>query len=177
MQVLEAVNDFLLTYAENLKQDNLFWGYQNNMALPPHDNYVVISVTTTRRIGTNITDYDESEQSIYGISTLREYVVAIDFCNEDYEPAMDLATRIETIATSAIGVKFFKEKGMSLAYCEDAYAIPFIGVDEDYIQRFRVSLHITNTIRNKVKQEYAEEVNFDNEKSRIENVDVHHKPK
>lgn len=52
--MFEAVNDFILKFAPGVVQDNIYRGYFNRASLPDVQDYTVISVSDTSRVGTNI---------------------------------------------------------------------------------------------------------------------------
>ena len=170
--ILEAVYDFITTYALNVVADNVFRGWQNRMALPQTQNFIVISIQDTMRIGTNVTDYTQSAQGNIINQTLREYTVDIDFCNIDQEIAQEQASTIETLGRSDIGVTFFnKYTGLSLNYADDMEYMPYADEQDQYLHRYRVSLHLTQWDQTTLTQDYFNSVNL-----RVENIDAHHKP-
>lgn len=170
--ILEAVYDFITTYASNVVADNVFRGWQNRMALPQTQNFIVISIQDTMRIGTNVVDYTQSAQGNITNQTLREYTVDIDFCNIDQEIAQEQASTIETLGRSDIGVTFFNNyTGLSLNYADDMEYMPYVDEQDQYLPRYRVSLHLTQWDQTTLTQDYFNSVNL-----RVENIDTHHKP-
>lgn len=169
--ILDAVYDFVLTYAPNAIGDNIFRGWENRMALPQTQNFIVISIQDTLRIGTNVVDYSQSAQGNISNQTLREYIVDIDFCNIDQETAQTQASTIETLGRSDIGVTFFNNNGASLNYADDMEFLPYTDEQDQYLHRYRVSLHLTQWDQTTLTQDYFNSVNL-----RVENIDAHHKP-
>lgn len=169
--MLGAVYDFILAYAPEAKQDNIFRGWQNRLALPQTQEFIVISVQDTLRIGTNVNNYAQSANNKITTTTLREYIVDVDFCNINQETAQKQAALIESIGRSYIAVDFFEKYDISFNYCDDVEYVPYIDEQDQYLHRYRVSLHFTKWEEATVQQEY-----FSNVKLRVENIDVHHKP-
>lgn len=172
MDILGAVNEFIMKYAPGVEQVQLYRGYQNRMALPSKQDYIVMSLGTTARIGTNVSDYDRSSDELYTTKTLREYTINVDFCSIYQEVAQRRAIVLEVISNGNIAVDFFKQYGLSYNYAEDVQYIPFISEQDQYVHRYRINLHLTKWDKVTIPQQYAERV----ELSRIENIDAHHKP-
>lgn len=156
--MLDAVNDFLLTFLADTSQDNLFRGYSNRMALPAGNEYIIYSVANTQRVGTNIISYKLSEKSKITLKTLRQYAVDVDICSNDRGTAQNRATTIETIGRSYIAVDFFKQRKIDFDYCDDVQYLPFTDDTEQYVERYRVTLHFTRWEEVEVSQDYAERV-------------------
>lgn len=170
--MLSAVNDFILAYAPDVTQDMLYRGYQNRMALPEEQDYVIMAMLDTARIGTNVSDYSQSADEKYIAKTLREYTVSVDFCSINQESAQQRAMTLEVISNGYIAVDFFKQYGLSYNYADDIQYIPFVSEQDQYVHRYRINLHLTKWDEVAIKQQYAERV----ELSRVENIDAHHKP-
>lgn len=169
--MLNAVYDFVMEYAPNAVADNIFRGWQNRMALPQTQNFIVISVQDTLRIGTNVSDYSQGSNGIMTTKTLREYVIDIDFCNINQEIAQEQAVTIETLSRSYIAVEFFKQQDINMNYADDIEYLPYTDEQDQYLHRYRVSLHLTKWEEIAVNQDFANKVEL-----RIENIDAHHKP-
>lgn len=169
--MLEAVNDFVITYAPNAIQNNLFRGYQNRMALPQQQNFIVVSVEDTARVGTNTTDYSQADDGKLITKALREYLVSIDFCNIKQEIAQEQAANIEVISRSYIATDFFKQRDIGFNYADDIMYLPYVDEQDQYLHRYRVTLHLTKWEQVAINQDFAKTVQL-----RIENIDAHHKP-
>lgn len=156
--LLDAVNDFLRTFLADISQENLFRGYSNRMALPADNEYIIYSVVNTQRVGTNIISYKLSEKSKITLKTLRQYAVDVDICSNDRGTAQNRATTIETIGRSYIAVDFFKQREIDFDYCDDVQYLPFTDDTEQYVERYRVTLHFTRWEEVEVSQDYAERV-------------------
>lgn len=169
--MLGAVYDFVMAYAPNAIQNNIFRGWQNRMALPQTQEFIVISVQDTLRIGTNINNYEKSLDNKITTKTLREYIVDVDFCNIKKEIAQKQAATIESIGRSYIAVDFFNKYDIGFNYADDVEYLPYTDEQDQYLHRYRVSLHFTKWEETTIQQDY-----FSNVKLRVENIDAHHKP-
>lgn len=156
--MLDGVNDFLLTFLADTSQDNLFRGYSNRMALPANNEYIVYSVANTQRVGTNVISYQKSADEKITVRALRQYAVDVDICSNDRGTAQNRATTIETIGRSYIAVDFFKKYETDFDYCDDVQYLPFTDDTEQYVERYRVTLHFTRWEEVEVSQDYAERV-------------------
>lgn len=165
--VLTAVNDFLLRFV-NAPQDIIVRGYQNLYALPQEDDYILIANDYAKRVGTNIHDYTDTLQVE---RALHEYVVTIDFCNRSEDTAYDMANTIEVISRSRLPCEFFKDYDIEFLYCEDIKNLPFVNKENQYIYRYRVTIHLSAWETYSQNAESAIHADV-----YIENVDVHHKP-
>lgn len=166
-EVLTAVNDFLLHFLK-VPQDIIVRGYQNLYALPQEDNYILIANDYGKRVGTNVHEFTDSE---YVTKALHEYVVTIDFCNHNEDEVYDMANTIEVISRSRLPCEFFHSYDMEFLFCEDIKNIPFVNKENQYIYRYRVSLHLSAWEEYATGQETANTISV-----YIENVDVHHEP-
>jgi hypothetical protein len=171
MNIMEAVYDFVVFFCPVLQADNVFIGYQNRSMLPDVQKYAVITLEDTTRIGTNVGDDMQSSANIYTTKALREYVVGIDLCSNNQFEAQELAQRLEIIGRDFRSTDFFSEYEVSCNYTEDIKYLPFVDGTEQYVQRYRVTLHLTMWNSMSVPQEYAEKVKL----GRVENIDAHHK--
>lgn len=165
------MNDFIMAYAPNAVQNNLFRGWQNRMALPQAQNFIVVSVQDTLRIGTNTTDYSQAENNKLITKTLREYIIDIDFCNIKQDIAQQQAATIEGLSRSYVAVDFFNKYNIGFNYADDIEYLPYTDEQDQYLHRYRVSLHLTKWEEIAVNQDFANKVEL-----RIENIDAHHKP-
>lgn len=169
--MLGAVNDFILKYAPNTTQNNIFRGYYNRAALPQKDSFIIVSMYDSLGIGTNVYKYDNLENGTASTEALREYTISIDFCNCDQSLAVQQVQNVAVIANSFLAVDFFKQYNLCLNYAEDIEYLPYTTVQEQYIHRYRVNLHITDWNTVEYPQEAAERVYF----KHFENVDADHK--
>lgn len=170
--MLDAVNKFILYCLPEIPQERLFRGYVNREALPGVQDYTVYAVNSTARIGTNVNDFAQAIDEKITTKVLREYTVDVDFFSLSQETARQRASTLEAIGRSYLGVDFFKQYEIGLNYAEDMNYLPYVDLTEQYIHRYRVSLHLTKWEEITVNQQYAEEVIL----QRVENIDTHHKP-
>lgn len=172
--LLQYCNDFIVKYLPTVAQDKIFLGYQNRDCLPTDNEYILIRLDSTRRIGTNVSDWLELPESRLNEKTLREYVVMIDFNSYDNDAIMEQAEMLETLGRSEFAPGFFNQYGIEFLYAEDIQFLPYTDEAKQYSFCYRVVLHLSywNTFGVE-NREYADQV----EMNRIENVDVHHPTK
>ncbi len=156
--MLDTVARFLLAYAPGQTEDHLFRGNQNRMALPDVQDFTIFDIAGTQRIGTNVGSYAQAANSIYETLVLREYTVQIDFFAEDHKTAAARATAIESLGRSYVGVKFFEQYGITLTYCDDAQYIPYTDLSEQYVYRYRITMHLTKWENYETSEDYFDEI-------------------
>lgn len=104
-----AVEAYLRAYMQPpLTAEQIYLGQQNNSALPKTREHVVFFLASTRRIGTNVGEQIVTEAGTTETRSYREYVVNVDFCDADYQRALQRAEYFETLGRSDIAVDFFK---------------------------------------------------------------------
>lgn len=171
--LLDSVNNFILYCLPEIPQDRMFRGYENRNALPPVQDYVVYAIASTARIGTNVNTFAQgANDDTLTTNVLREYAVDVDFFSSSQETAQQRAAALEAIARCYIGVDFFNKDNIGLNYADDTQYLPYVDLTEQYVHRYRVTLHLTVWEAVTVNQQYANEVVL----QRVENVDAHHKP-
>ena len=167
MSVLDAVNDYILQYTD-VVQDNLYRGYQNRSTLPQTQDYTMYYVERKVRIGTNVDKIEDIKTTVY---SLQEYVVNIDFCGDNQETVEQRATDLAVLGRSFLSVNFFKTYSINFDYAEDVNYLPYVDETDQYVQRYRIVLHLTKWESVEVKSESAIHADV-----YVENVDAHHKP-
>ena len=176
--VYEAVRDFVRAFIfPALAPASVIQGWQNRASLPPGTNdYAVISVLYDMRHGTTVEEYAwnkaaPEEIGLLSVAALVEIAVQVDFCAEN-DTARQRARRLATVTRSSIGTQFFHDRGMSALYADDARDISFVGDASQFVRRWMTTLHLSL-----VEGVTAEFEAFDKATmSRVEDVDVHHKP-
>ena len=134
---------------------------------------MVFFLASTRRIGTNVGEQIVTEAGTTETRSYREYVVNVDFCDADYQRALQRAEYFETLGRSDIAVDFFKKKyNIALLYCENMQFLPYTDDTNQYINRYRLPLHLAFWTVYEYQTEYFDKIAI----TRLENVDVHHKP-
>lgn len=174
----EACRQFVATYAlPSLPLDNIIQGWQNRASLPAGTNeYAVISVLFDTQHGTNVetfyaNDPDKTPDGFLAVSGLIELFVQVDFCSEG-DVSRQRARRLAIVTRSPIGVQFFNDWGMSSLFAEDVRDLSFIGDAKQFVRRYSTTLHLSINEGVFVEFPYFDTVRA----SRVENVDVHHKP-
>lgn len=188
--ILELINDFLLTFTD-IKQEVIFQGYQNCIAMPPNnDGFCVMSIMEIKRHGTNVESNSENERSI---KKLISYGIDIDFIGDDDLKQRELASRVEALCWSDHIGAFFKERNASMPYSAGVQDVPYLDEDKHFLHRYRIRLYVTTWEEISVNETTAKEVvinhsihgkksdgtgDTDTDKSYktgIENIDAHHK--
>ena len=170
--VLDVVNNFILFCCPDVPQDRLYRGYENRNALPKVQDYVVYAVDSTARRGTNVNDFAQTVDDTMVTKVLREYLISVDFFSNSQETARSRAANMEGLANCYIGIDFFRKENIGLSYADEPEYLPYADLTQQYIQRYRVTLHLTVWEEYTAEQQYADEVVL----QRVENIDAHHKP-
>lgn len=178
--IVKAVYEFLSVFAvPEIKKENIFYGNQNNIALPAESNdYVIFSYISSVRHGTGFEEYDEKglDDEIY-LSNTVEVLVQVDCYastknGEDGINAMLRAQALDTVARSSVGVQFFKDRGLSLLYADDPKDTTLVGDSDSYVKRSTLTLHLSMQSVVKATMGFFSAVNVD-----LKNVDVSYPPK
>lgn len=187
IDLLTAVNRFILRYADPaIDQERLYRGYQNRttvLSAEDGEDYCVYAISDTKRIGTNVTTFTANANTI-STKSMREYAIEIDFSSTNETTARQRAEVIETLARSFIAVDFFREHGFGLLFADDIKPLPYVIGTEQYVYRYRLTLHVSGWLSAQAPQEYFDKAEIDpdlhpttGQQSYFENVDVHHPPK
>ena len=104
----------------------------------------------------------------------RKHVLTVNmFCDADYQRALQRAEYFETLGRSDVAVDFFKKNyNIALLYCENMQFLPYTDDTNQYINRYRLPLHLAFWTVYEYQTEYFDKIAI----TRLENVDVHHKP-
>ncbi len=173
----DAVYDFTAMYAiPEIDQENIFWANQNRMSLPAGiEDFISLYIVSQVRHGTAVECTIPgvgNEPDRIGIVSLFEYLIQIDIYSNSLNYARDRAMTIANIGRSSIGPLFFNQYDCSLLYVDDPRDMTAIMDSQQFVQRYMVQLRCC--------MPEATTVNFDTFDTayitRIENVDVHHKP-
>lgn len=167
MELLEAVNDYILQYTD-VAQDNLYRGYQNRATLPQVDDYTMYWQDNAVRIGTNVDVFTDTEVNI---NALHEKIVTIDFCGSNKETVESRAKTLAVLGRSYISCDYFKKLGFNFNYADDVQYLPFTDENEQWVHRYRIVLHLTEWDKVTLTQQTAKEV-----VPRVVDVDVAYPP-
>lgn len=176
--IYEAVRQFINIYAlPEIPVEHIIQGWQNRMSLPTGTNeFAVMSIIFDTQHGTTVETFEAQnpDKTVPGILTVKglvELAVQVDICSET-DVARQRARRLAVVTRSSIGVQHFNEWGLSALYAEDVRDLSFVGGEKQYVRRYMTTLHLSINEGVTVAFPY-----FDTAKtSRVENVDVHHKP-
>lgn len=137
--IQRAIRDMLIQFT-NCPEGNIFCGYSNKVELPSTNNYIVFTVLNARRTGTPV---------IVNKSTPDEGFV---FCYQDYRAdvqidfygdfAFDRASDIINISRTDFLCSFLKPYCIQPIACEDARNLTGVSGEEEYVERWMVSLEI-----------------------------------
>lgn len=156
--MLEAVNDFLLKYLPGITQDMLYRGWQNRMALPANQTYVIYALDSTQRHGTNVRTYEKTGPDIMVQKVLREYIFVVDLFSNDNEKIFRWANNIEILMNCYKGVDFFKQYSCNGCYADEVQYLPYTDLTNQYVERYRVMIHLTKWETLDTVQDFANEV-------------------
>ena len=168
MDLLEAVNDYILQYTD-VVQDNLYRGYQNRATLPQTDDYTMYYMDSFERVGTNVDTFMEKQE--VSINTLLEKGVNFDFCSNEQEVAEAHAKNLAVLGRSYLSCKFFKKLGFNFNFADDMQYLPFVDENEQWVHRYRIALHLTEWDNLTLPQPNTEIVEI-----KVVNVDVAYPP-
>lgn len=172
--LLRYCNDFILRYIPYIRPEKILLGYQNRVTLPADNEYILIRLDSTRRIGTNVSDWSELGEDRLMERMLREYVVMIDFNSDDNDVVMEQAEMLETLGRSEFAPEFFNKYGIEFLYADEIQFLPYVDEAKQYSFCYRVQLHLSYwNILGVENRESADHVEI----NRIENVDVQYPQK
>ena len=170
--ILGAIYSFLKDKM-GIDGNTIVRGWQNRAALPDDSDYVVLTLLTEQRHGTNVHERfdDESSQTdiIEKISMLAEHTVQVDFCGQDEQAVMARATQLAIFARDGVAVDYLRPYGILPLYAEDVRSAPFSDEQRQWEVRYIVALHIECWHNVQIARDAFTSVNI-----QIEDVDVHH---
>lgn len=124
------------------KPRQIRFAYQNFQTLPPGDDcYVIITDIGRRRVGRSCEEYDSFKDEL----VLKEYTeidLQIDVFDPILEKAIEKAQRIDTVALTEHGVKFFNRYGLSCLYADDVRPSSIDSEDGLFLGRATTTLHL-----------------------------------
>lgn len=156
MTLLDTVYDYIVKYTD-INGDKIYRGWQNRMALPTTNDYIVYYVRDTLRHGTNVEKWRGEEEKIDN-DVLREYTITIDVYDVEHDRGLRRIQALETMARSTDAIKFFRNEGYFLQYADDFRSIPFTDSNNQYIYRYNLEIHISAWDTIAVDQDFAKEV-------------------
>ncbi len=188
LDILGAVNDWLLYMLPDMEQDMIQRGYQNMTHLPEDNTVVVLSYGGRYRIGTNVNNHIP-DKDIVRTKELVRYEILIDFISYDERDVWRWANTLSVVDTTPYPCKFFHTLGMEFLYCDDVQYLPWLDDSKQYIQRTRVPVSLSVWESVDVRQQYFDDATIkpkpdtpdnpappDQPKQYFELVDAHHKP-
>ena len=116
--------------------------YQNFQTLPPGlDQYIIITDLGRRRVGRSCERFDPVTEKIQ-ICEYTEITLQIDVFDTILEKAIEKAQRIDAVALTEHGVKFFNRYGLSCLYAEDVRPSAIDAEDGLFLGRATTTLHL-----------------------------------
>lgn len=174
-----ALFEFIAHYAAPaIDKKSIFYGNQNNIALPEDNDYIVFSYLSSVRHGTSSEKWEKTDGDDYlYLSNTIEVLVQIDcyavtMNGNDGINAMLRAQALETAARSTVGVQFFNDRGISLLYADDPRDTTFVSDSDSYVRRSTLTIHLSMESQVRTSADY-----FYNLKLDLKNVDVSYPPK
>lgn len=174
-----ALFEFIVQYtAPAIDKNSIFYGNQNNIALPEDNDYIVFSYLSSVRHGTSSEKWEKTDGDDYlYLSNTIEVLVQIDCYavttnGNDGINAMLRAQALETVARSTVGVQFFNDRGISLLYADDSRDTTFVGDSDSYVRRSTLTIHLSMESQVRTSVDYFYNVKLD-----LKNVDVSYPPK
>ena len=137
--IQKAIRDMLMQYTDCPPQ-NIFAGYGNRVELPQSNNYIVFTVLNPRRTGTPIVR-NESTALQGKVTSYQDFrlEIQIDFYGDF---AFDRANDIINISRTDFLCSFFEPYNIQPIACEDARNMTGISGEDEYVERWMVSLEI-----------------------------------
>ena len=172
-----AMHAFIGMYAlPALPPEAIFAGYQNRVALPGGSNdFAVYNANSRVRYGTNVEEFilgDDADVPDHTlVTTLYRIPARIDLYS-DTDAAFHRASALEVVSRSPAGVQFFQEHGLSLLYADAPQDTTVVMDAEQFVPRWSITVHLSCCVRVAIAMQGFDVVSL----SRLENVDVHHKP-
>lgn len=137
--IQKAIRNMLIQYTDCPPQ-NIFAGYGNRVELPQSNNYTVFTILNPRRTGTPYI-VNESTEEISRVTTYQDFrlEVQIDFYGDF---AFDRANDIINISRTDFLCSFFEPYNIQPIACDDARNMTGISGEDEYVERWMVSLEI-----------------------------------
>ena len=173
--VYKAVKDFELLLFSDMDATQIVAGNQNNLALPPTRDYIINTIIDHRNIGTPVQTMEWNEETQAAsliLAQLVEMTVQIDAYSDSPERARLRAETITVVGRSVPGTDFFAGYGLSTLYGDDARNLTGVVDENQYVQRWMTTLHLTYTHRLQLDVDAFSTVGVD-----VQNVDVKFPPK
>ena len=137
--IQKAIRDMLLCYTD-CPANNIFCGYSNKVELPKNNDYIVFTILNPFRTGTplvvNETTVNEERVTSYQDFRLE---IQIDFYGNF---AFDRANDIINISRTDFLCSFFKPYNIQPIACDDARNLTGVSGEDEYVERWMVSLEI-----------------------------------
>lgn len=147
--VYKAVKDFeLLVMQPDLDASHVLAGNQNNLALPDSREYVINTIISHRAIGTPVETYEwnaETQAMSAVVSRLIEMSVQVDAYSDAPETARMRSESLSMVARTVAGCDFFYKYGLSSLYADDPRNTTVVVDENQFVQRWTTTLHITYT--------------------------------
>lgn len=137
--IQKAIRDMLLEFTD-CPSNNIFAGYSNKVELPQSNNYIVFTVLNPVRTGTPII-VNESTSEYGRVTSYQDFrlEVQIDFYGDF---AFDRANDIINISRTDFLCSFFKPYNIQPIACDDARNLTGVSGENEYVERWMVSLEI-----------------------------------
>lgn len=186
LDILGAVNDYLLAMLPDVQQDMIIRGYQNLTTVPENNTAIVISFGGRYRIGTNVNE-NLIEKELVRTKELVRYEIIIDFISYDETDVWKWANTLSVVDTTPAPCRFFHKYGLEFLYCDDIRYLPWTDDSKQYIHRNRLAMDVSVWESVDIRQQYFDNVTIkpkpqgpdtppDQPKHYFELVDAHHKP-
>jgi hypothetical protein len=134
-------------------------GQENRVPEPSSDNFVIMWGTLRKRLGTNVTSWDQTPGANPTTQDNTEPMrldMQLDFHGAD---STDNAQVFAALFRSSYACQFFGSFGFSPDYCSDGQQMPFINGEQQYEDRWTLSATFDANITVSTPQQFANEVN------------------
>lgn len=131
-----AVEAMLVKYT-GVTVDNVLRSYPGRrVCLPPNNDYVIMTLTSSQRLDTPSADWDANT---YTVIQDREGIMQIDFFGKN---AVTRANAIVDLSRSPILCDFLEPFKIQVLYADDVSNTTGISPERNYVERRTIQLHL-----------------------------------
>lgn len=131
-----AVEAMLVKYT-GVKADNVLRAYPGRrISLPPNNDYVIMTLTSSQRLDTPSAAWDENT---YTVIQDREGIMQLDFFGKN---AATRANAIVDLSRSVVLCDFLAPLNIQVLYADDVSNSTGLSPEKNYVERRTIQLHL-----------------------------------
>lgn len=131
-----AIEAMLVKYT-GITADNVLRAYPGRrVCLPPNNDYVIMTLTSSQRLDTPSADWDDTT---YTVIQDREGIMQLDFFGKNAETR---ANAIVDLSRSPILCDFLEPFKIQVLYADDVSNTTGISPERNYVERRTIQLHL-----------------------------------